>query len=226
MARRSVIGITTCVLLGAFVPVFARQDPGQAPELPRVGAPAPEFNLFELRGQVFVIEFVDPTDEEWAKLHKDARFGTDGKLKQVFDRYEEQGVVWLAVAPFERGAAGQRGSAGQASQLQGLPRRDPQELRRAIEGLDLEYPVLMDEGGAMMNAFGITQMPHLVVVDGQGNIAYTDRIQVSGDQVVGLDTFERAIGTAINTTRAGSVPAGAPREPQQGGDPQGSQRGR
>lgn len=226
MVRRSVVGITTCVLLGAFAPVFALQDPAAAPEQPRAGAPAPEFNLFDLRGQVFVIEFLDPTDEEWAKLHKDARFGTDGKLKQVFDRYEEQGVVWLAVAPFERAAGAQQGSAGQGSQLQGLPKRDPAQLRRAVEDLDLEYPVLMDEGGAMMKAFGITQMPHLVVVDGQGTITYTDRIQVSGDQVVGLDTFERAIGTAINTTRAGSVPAGAPREPQQGGDPQGDQRRR
>lgn len=207
MQRRSVSILASCALLAALAPVFAQQV-GEQEQGPRAGAPAPELNLFDLKGQVFVIEFVNPTDEEWAALHKDARFGTDGKLKQIHDRYADQGVVWLAICPFAS-------TPGQAGQAQGLAQLDPQQLRAAIKDLDLDFPVLMDEGGTIMKAFGVTQLPHAAVVDGNGTIAYTGRIQVSGDEVAGLDTFDRAIGAAINATRSSTVPAGAPREPEQ-----------
>lgn len=214
MQRRTGFAIASGVLLAALAPVFAQQG-GQGTGAPRVGAPAPEFNLFDLKGQVFVLEFLNPTDQQWAKLHKTARFRSDGKLEQIRERYKDQDVVWLAICPFERTTTTQQGQTGQTSQVQGLARLDPRHLRSAIADLDLNFPVLMDEGGASMKTFGITQIPYLVVVDGNGTITYTDRIQMSGDEVVGLDTFDRAIGTAINATRSGSVPAGAPREPQQ-----------
>ena len=117
--RRSRIGIGATALLGGFLsfaafaqdqqpqtPPTPRTQPGTGTEL-RVGSEAPALNLFDLKGQVIVLEFINPSDEKWVELHKNKRFGQDGKLKQTYERYKEEGIIWLTICPFNDPAGAQ-----------------------------------------------------------------------------------------------------------------------
>jgi hypothetical protein len=247
------IGIGSMALLGAisFAPAFAQQGGGQQDKDKdqqhqhqrdsqggmgqtggqtggqlRQGAQAPQFNLFEVKGQVFVLEFINPTDQNWVKLHED-------KLKSTYERYKEQGIVWFAVCSFEN-TAGQQGLQGGGQQggqqggmrpgqvqqpgsgtIQGIAKTDRQQLMQQVKRLNLDFPILFDEGGMIAKRFQITQIPHLVVVDGQGKIAYAAPLTGQGGQMAGVDQFERALGQAIQNQ--GSLPAGSPREQGQTG---------
>jgi hypothetical protein len=213
--RCSIIGIGSLALVGGLA--LAQQQPQQQPPAGggtghvRTGAQAPNVNLFDLKGQTFVLEFINPTDEKWVELYEDKRLGKDGKLKETRDRYKAEGIIWLAICPYES-TTGQ--AAGGAGSMQGIARMDRLALRRMIEELDLDFPVLFDEGGKVMKSFGITAVPHVVIVDKHGRIAYSERLRGESGELVGLDTFDRAVGDAINVTdeTTGTLPAGAPRQ--------------
>jgi hypothetical protein len=266
--RRSMIGIGSMALLGAisFAPAFAQQGGGQQGQQGgqqrqgqqggmdrqggmgqqgqqgqgqqvRVGSQAPEFNLFDLKGQVFVLEFINPTDQNWVKLHE------SGQLKDTYERYKEQGIVWLAICPFQNtagmqqgGQPGQQGGmTGQqqrdhagTAQIQGIAKTDRNQLMQSVKRLDLDFPVLYDEGAQIAKRFGINHIPHVVVVDSQSKVAYAGPLMGQGGQVAGIDQFDRALSQAIQTQQqGGSLPAGAPRG-QQGtqGQGQGQQQDR
>jgi hypothetical protein len=217
--RLSKIGIGATALVGALTFVSFAQDQPQTPQTApaggtelRVGSDAPSLNLFDLKGQVIVLEFVNPTDQKWIDLHHDKRFGQDGKLKQTFERYKEEGIIWLTICPFNDPAAGQQ-AAGQ--DVAGVARMSQDQLRAALKDIDLDAPVLFDNGGKIMKSFGITEVPYLVVVDKQGKVAYVDAVRGEGGELVGLDNFDRAVGTAINSSDATTLPAGAPRDEQE-----------
>lgn len=213
--RRSMIGIGATALVGALTfAAFAQEQqpttrPGGGSEL-RVGSEAPTLNLFDLKGQVIVLEFIDPTNEKWVELHENKRFGQDGKLRETYERYEEQGIVWLTICPFSDPTSAPAEAAGQDTP--GIARMSLQQLRAALKDVDLEAPVLFDEGGKIMKSFGISEVPYVVVVDKQGKIAYVDALRGEGGELVGLDTFDRAVGAAINASDTTTLPAGAPRD--------------
>jgi hypothetical protein len=206
--RRPLIGLGALALLGAVV--FAQQRGGTAEGQTGVGSQAPRMNLFDLEGQVFVLEFINPLDDEWLELHKSAGvLGTDGKLEETHEKYKEKGVVWLTICPYVDPA---EQAAGEA--VQGIARMHPQQLREKVEELDLDMPVLLDQGGEVMQSFGITRIPYVVIVDKQGRIAYSSALRGESGQLVGLDTFDRAVGEAVEATYqpSGTLPASAPRE--------------
>jgi hypothetical protein len=214
---RSMIGLGALALVGALTFSAVAQDPQQRQAAPggqeqlRVGSEAPALNLFDLEGQVIVLEFINPTDEKWVELHENKRFGQDGELKQTFDRYKEQGVVWLTICPFSDPAA-QGAGAGQAAP--GVAQLSHDQVVAALKDVELAAPVLFDKGGKIMKSFGISQLPYVVVVDKQGKIAYVDALRFEGGDLVGSENFDRAIGTAIDASETTTLPAGSPREGQ------------
>lgn len=210
--RRSMIGIGATALAGVLTfSAFAqdqqpRPEAGAGTEL-RVGAEAPALNLFDLKGQVIVLEFINPSDEKWVDLHKNKRFGQDGKLKQTFERYKEEGIIWLTICPYSDPAT-------QAGEEAGVARMTRDQLNASLKDVELDAPVVFDQGGKIMKSFGITEIPYLVVVDKQGKVAYVDAIRGEGGDLVGLDNFDRAVGAAINAPETTTLPAGAPRDEQ------------
>jgi hypothetical protein len=218
---RSMISIGSVALLGAlaFAPAAfgQQQGVGGGTGPARVGAEAPEMNLFDLKGQVFVIEFINPTDQKWLDLYKNRRLGQDGKLKETRDRYKEEGIFWLTICPYEStsGTTAPVGGVGANAPVQGIAKMDIEELRTKVEELDLDFPVLYDEGGKIMKSFGVAGIPHVIIVDKQGKIAYSEKLRGETGELVGLDTFDRAVGDAIKAEGStGTLPAGAPREGQ------------
>lgn len=214
--RSLIAGLGSIALLGAIA--FAQDttmdtDPTAPTAGLQKGADAPALNLFDLKGQVFVLEFINPTDEGWLELHKDRAVRSDGALKEVHDKYAEEGVIWLAICPYEQ-PTGQTAPA--TGGLQGIARADRGELCRQVNEMDLGFPVLFDEGGRIASSFGVTQLPYAVVIDKEGKIAYTHGLRSTDGDLVGTNDFDRAIGAALNATGAstndGSLPASSPRE--------------
>lgn len=213
--RRSMIGIGAAALVGALTfSAFAQDQTQDTPARPggelQVGSAAPELNLFDLKGNVIVLEFVNPTDEKWVDLHENKRFGQDGQLKQTYEKYKEEGIIWLTICPFVDPATPQTGQ-----ETPGVVRMTPDQLRAALKDLDIDTPIVFDNGGKILKSFGITEVPYLVVVDKQGKIAYVDAIRGEGGELVGLDNFDRAVGTAINAPETTTLPAGSPRDEQE-----------
>jgi hypothetical protein len=206
-------GLGSLLLLGAvaFGQDTTDLDHNQAPTTTdgqlQAGAQAPALNLFDLKGQVFVLEFINPRDEKWLELHKNRAVRSDGDLKETYDKYKEDGVIWLAVCPYQAADATATGD-------QHMARGDRGQLCREVKELGLDFPVLFDEGGRIAQSFNVTALPHVVVIDKQGRIAFTQRLQSQDGEMVGTLDFDRAIGQAINATGDASttLPAGAPRE--------------
>ena len=43
-------------------------------------------------------------------------------------------------------------------------------FKSVVHGLNLGYRVLLDTSGSVASAYGVTQIPHLVLIDGEGNV--------------------------------------------------------
>lgn len=224
------------------------QRGGQQGQTLRIGEQAPQVNLKDLdgkthtldmhKGEVVVLEWIDPTNLQWMEQHR-----RDGELQQQYTRFKQQGVTWLGICSFnEQGGMGQQGqqprTQGQQTQQgggfgqqqqqgqQGVLRMNKdqaeQACERAKQTLNLDFPILLDEGGQVAQRFKISHIPHVVIVDQQGKVAYEGRIAEAG-QVAQLQQFERALNQTVQG--GGSLPAGAPRDQQQRQGQQGQQQG-
>lgn len=231
------LGIGSIALLGGLV--LAQQQGGgmqgeqrgggvQGQSL-RVGEQAPPLNLRDIegkthtldmhKGDVVVLEWIDPTNLQWMEQHR-----RDGELYKQYQRFKEQGVTWLAICSFkeegggqqgqfgggQQGQQGQQGGFGQQGQGVLKMGRDEveQACQRAKQTLNLDFPILLDEGGQVAQRYKITHIPHLVIIDQQGKVAYEGRIEEQA-----LAQFERTLNQTVQ--RGGTLPAGAPRDQQQ-----------
>jgi peroxiredoxin len=135
----------------------------------QVGQPAPDFTLPDLdgrsvhladfKGKVVVLEWFNPGCPFVRKSH------TKGSLVGTARRYEDQGVVWLAInsaAPGKEGYGAARTAEG-----------------KRTYGMD--HPVLLDESGDVGHAYGATNTPHMFVIDKTGLLAYRGAIDNSPD---------------------------------------------
>ncbi len=233
------LGVGSMALLGglAFAPaLFAQQQGGgmqggqrggqqggQQGQTLRVGEQAPQLNLRDIegknhtldmhKGEVIVLEWIDPTNLQWMEQHR-----RDGDLHKQYQRFKEQGVTWLAICSFnEQGAGGQQGGfgqQGQQGQTQGVLRMSKDEVeqacQRAKQTLNLDFPILLDEGGQVAQRYKITHIPHVVIVDQQGKVAYEGRIEEQQ-----LAQFERVLNQTVQG--GGTLPAGSPRDQQRPG---------
>ncbi|MBX3465339.1 MAG: redoxin domain-containing protein [Planctomycetes bacterium] len=120
----------------------------------------------------------------------------------------------------QQGQHGQQGGLGQ--QQHGQTGQDIMRMQRdqviqyaerAKEQLDLEFPILLDDGARIAQKFGVQDTPYVVIIDKEGKVAYTGQLMDQQGQLVGLQRFNQALNQAIEGE--GTLPAGAPRDGMQ-----------
>jgi peroxiredoxin len=145
--------------------------PGLAQDSRPTSAPAskqaPDFTLTDVKGQkhtlsdytkagkVVVLEWFNPDCPFVKKHHK-----RNKTMAELYAKYKEQGVVWLAI---NSGYPGKQG-AGKDRNL------------RAVEEYGIKYPVLLDEDGAVGRKYSAKVTPHMFVIDAQGKVAFEGAI--------------------------------------------------
>lgn len=204
MSRIELIQVVMPLCLLALVPgAPARAEDGDAepsaeaaPEAgaAKVGEAAPELELKDLagethtlaahKGKVIVIEWVAPDCPYVAKQHE------QGTIKALRAKYEERGVVWLAVA--SRGAA------------------KPEALKPKVEAWGLGVPVLLDADGAVARRYGAERTPHVFVIDGEGKLRYSGAVE---DEIAADDAAAPKAGTNYVERALDAIFAGQPVEP-------------
>jgi peroxiredoxin len=139
--------------------------PGSA----QIGKPAPDFELVDLdgkttklsdhAGKIVVLEWFNP-DCPFVKRNHES-----GVLKELGKQLRAKGVVLLAI---NSGAPGKQGHGKEAN----------------VAGRDrygIDYPILLDESGAVGRAYGAKATPHMFVVDAKGVLAYAGAIDNAPD---------------------------------------------
>lgn len=171
--------------------------PAAAPKV-AIGSEAPDFSLRDLdnnevklssfRGKIVVLEWFNP-ECPFVKLAHEKR-----KLGAQAAREKKAGVVWLAV---NSGAPGKQGAGKEAS-----------AAGKARFGID--YPVLLDESGAVGKSYGAARTPHMFVIDAQGKLAYAGALDdTKGGDVDGGEKVVNHVEAALTAVREGK-PAPTP----------------
>lgn len=111
-------------------------------------------NLNQQQGKVIVLEWIN-----FACPYSRYHYKTKKTMIELANRYESQGVVWVAVNSTHTVAA-----------------EDYQAFLKSI-GLDsLPYPVVDDREGKIGRAYGAKVTPQIVIVDKAGKIAYSGSV--------------------------------------------------
>lgn len=163
---------------------------------PAVGQPAPEFvaidtagnahKLSDFAGQFVVLEWTNPGCPVVRKHYASHNIPATQKAAT------SQGVVWLAIASSERAASGYMKPA-------------------ALEGWMKEQnaaptAVLMDEDGAIGQAYGARSTPHIFIVDPKGMLVYAGAI----DSIASARTDDVRKATNYVTQALGEAFGGKP----------------
>lgn len=134
------------------------------PKPPKVGERAPTFVLKDLegkshdlakyRGKFVVLEWFNPECRFVARNH------LEGPLRNFGNTCQREGVVFLAI-----------NSEGEGQRGHGV------ELNKKYHAeFQMEYPILIDEGGKVRKAYGAKWTPQIVIIDRQGLLVYNGPI--------------------------------------------------
>lgn len=125
-----------------------------------VGQAAPPFvlpstdgslvNLSDYAGKTVVLEWFNPGCPFVKDVHE------SDKMTALAEKWAAQGVVWLAV---NSGAPGKQGTGLDTN---GKARKD----------WKMGYPVLLDESGAVGQAYAAKTTPHMYVINGAGTLVF------------------------------------------------------
>jgi len=129
-----------------------------------VGNEAPLFKLASSEGQVFALENLRGTHRVILAFFADLseKAITQAKiLNKIQRRYESEGVVVLAVT-------------------EGLSAEVLNEFRKTQE---IQYPVLLDEDGAVAKAYRVQSFPRLWLINEAGRVRYAS-------EAIALETFD------------------------------------
>jgi len=131
--------------------------------LPQVGAKAPDFTLTDTEGKehklsdytkagkMVVLEWFNP-DCPFIKKHHVKNMS----MAEIYNEQKSKNVVWLAI---NSGAPGKQGA--------GLERN-----KQAKAEYKIDYPILIDESGAVGKMYGAKTTPHMFVIAPDGNLIY------------------------------------------------------
>lgn len=136
-------------------------------EAAKVGEKAPDFTLTDLEGnshtlseytnngKIVVLEWFNPDCPYVVKHHERAT-----TMQDLADKYEDDGVVWLAI---NSGKPGKQGT--------GMERN-----MSAKESFGFSYPLMLDETSAVGEMYGATRTPHMYIIDTDGVLRYAGAI--------------------------------------------------
>ena len=185
------LGLAPLAATSIATPARAADD--SAPQVAEVGRQAPDFTLKDTDGKSYslsqvladgktvVLEWFNP-DCPFIKRHH----LQDKDMSKLYDQYKDQGVVWFAV---NSGAPGAQGA--------GLERNV-----KAKADYGIEYPILMDENGAVGLAYGAKTTPHMFVIRKDGILIYSGAID---DDPQGKKTDRvNYVQAALTATTAGN----------------------
>ena len=157
------------VLFGAPLQTADAADAAGTPEKPAetvpaaLGEKAPDFTLTDTdgkthklsehtaQGKMVVLEWFNPECPFVKKHHQ-----LTHSMNDTYAFAKGAGVVWLAI---NSGAAGKQGA--------GLEKNVA-----ARKDYGMEYPVLLDESGAVGKLYGAKTTPHMFVIDEKGTLIY------------------------------------------------------
>ena len=132
-----------------------------------MGSKAPDFTLTDTEGKSYTLSQVLTGDKtvvlEW--FNPDCPFikrhhVQDKDMTRLYDQYKDKGVVWFAI---NSGAPGAQGA--------GLERNV-----KAKADYQIDYPILMDQSGAVGLAYGAKTTPHMFVIRKDGTLVYSGAI--------------------------------------------------
>ncbi len=134
----------------------------------KVGDYAPDFtlpdldgkkvNLSQFRGKTVILEWFNPDCPFVKGGH------TNGVLRTMGNQATKDGRIWLAI-----------NSSGKGRQGHGL-----EVNKSGVATYKMEYPVLLDEDGAVGHSYGATRTPEIIVIDAKGVIVYRGAVDNTG----------------------------------------------
>jgi DsbC/DsbD-like thiol-disulfide interchange protein len=110
-----------------------------------------EVTLSDLRGKTVVLEWFNP-DCPFTKRHH----GTRTTMKDLYEKYRDEGVVWLAVNSTHYMTA--------------------EKSREWHEKWEMAFPVLVDRDGEVGKQYDAKTTPHMIVLNEAGEIVYNGAI--------------------------------------------------
>jgi peroxiredoxin len=162
---------------------------------PRVepGAKAPDFRLKNLEGKewvlsstlregkVVVIEWFNPECRAVATHHRE-----HSTMRDLFTRYKDRGVAWVAVDSERDGLLGARAD----------------RLRRAAMEWQIEYPILRDSDAEVAKLYGARTTPDIFVIGRDGIVLYTGAVDDSpdGERIGAVNHLAMALEAALAGT--------------------------
>ncbi|MCH7960891.1 MAG: redoxin domain-containing protein [Planctomycetes bacterium] len=161
----TILATAAVCALAASAPMLGPEHAEHA-DPPKIGEKAPNFTLTDLDGKkhdlkayledgkTVVLEWFNPGCPWVVRAHE------NDTMKETFDRFKKEDVVWLAI---NSGAPGKQGHGEEVN-------------TDAKEKWDIEYPILLDEDGKVGKAYGAKTTPHMYVISSEGVLVYKGAI--------------------------------------------------
>ncbi len=165
------------------------------------------------RQNIKFIGIAVPRDQ--IKGHSGQQMGGMGQQQDQERDVELQGQI----GGEEFGGSADVDTYGQGGQDQSGQGQQDLEKKAKEVAQQLEYDVLLDENAEVCNKYGIDELPHAIVLDNEGKVAFS----AGGDELIDREGrtnyLEKAIEQVLQGKRvehpygASTVPASAPRQP-------------
>ena len=156
-AKLTTAAVALALSAGAFA--YAQSGTAAMPKA-QIGQPAPAFtlmdqdgkpvNLDDYDGKVVVLEWFNDQCP-YVKKHY-----TNGDMNKLADKYEDKGVVWLAV---------------DSSNFSSV-----QENKQIAQEWSMDRPLLDDSAGNVGKMYAAKTTPHMYVIDTDGTLVYAGAI--------------------------------------------------
>lgn len=172
----------------ALTSVAAEKSGKSAKSDAAIGQPAPAFSLqdqsgktvslADFSGKIVVLEWFNNGCPYVVKHYK------GGHMNQLAKKYEDQGVVWLAVNSTKN--------------------KTIEDNRKISEEWSINRPVLSDASGETGHAYGARTTPHMYVINKDGTLAYKGAIDsINSDDTDDVSKAQNYVAAALDELLAG-----------------------